>query len=62
MQSNILFGSFEWHVHHNFKLAKHSAQVFMAEYYRSGRDFYLNYAIADTRKALKLLQIIKGLQ
>jgi hypothetical protein len=62
MHSHILFGSFEWHMHHNFALAKHAAKVFMSEYRRSGKDFYLNYAIAETCKALKLKRIIKDMQ
>jgi hypothetical protein len=58
----MLFASYEWHVHHNFKQAKYAAQVFMAEYRRSGKNFYLNYAIAETCKALKLKKLIKGMQ
>jgi hypothetical protein len=62
MPSHILFGSYEWHLFHNVGLAKHSAQIFMSEYRRSGLDLYLNYAIAETRKALKLKKLIRGIQ
>jgi hypothetical protein len=55
-----MFGSYQWHVVNSFELAKRSAQIYMAEYRRSGRHFCLAFAIEQTCRALKLKQQIRG--
>jgi hypothetical protein len=54
------FGSHQWHVFHNMELAKSAARIYMAEYRRSRKHFYLAFAIDKTCEALKLKQQIRG--
>jgi len=57
----MLFGSYEWHLHHNLELSKRNAQVSMFNFRTTKIDFYLNHAIQHTCKSLKLKKQIKAL-
>lgn len=57
---NNKFGSYEWHLQHNFDIQKRNAQISFFNFKKTNHAFYLNDAISCTQKALKLKKQIKG--
>jgi hypothetical protein len=55
------FGSYEWHLHHNYALAKQNAQIWMQSYRMNGAHFKLVAAIERTCRALKIKKQIRGM-